>query len=218
MESIILSLALGLTIDFVIHFSVAYLLSRESTREGKVRDVLGLVGSPTTMAAVTTFVTGVGMSPAKAKSYFQMSVFLMAIMVISLVYSVFFFLSLCRFIGPLNNCGQIPWPCLKKDDDAPTSRETTYAQNSGGIDNPANTISSEPSYQASTGFDPEQISNFNQSSEYLQGNASKTKGRPIMPNQVRASKRLTINTEGPHYVNIAALSAEMRRNASSVIR
>ena len=47
------------------------------------------------------------MVPAKVLVYFQMAQFLMLVMVVSWVYSTFFFLPLCMVIGPTGNFGQL---------------------------------------------------------------------------------------------------------------
>ena len=51
------------------------------------------------------------MVPAKVLVYFQMAQFLMLVMVVSWVYSTFFFLPLCMVIGPTGNFGQLT--CIK---------------------------------------------------------------------------------------------------------
>ena len=59
LESIIMSVAVGLSIDFTMHYGVAYRLAPDkSQRESRVRYSLAHIGSAITMAALTTFLTG----------------------------------------------------------------------------------------------------------------------------------------------------------------
>ena len=59
LESIVMSVAVGLSIDFTMHYGVAYELSPEKTHRGnRVRYSLMHIGSAITVAALTTFLTG----------------------------------------------------------------------------------------------------------------------------------------------------------------
>ena len=61
LESIVLSVSVGLSIDFTMHFGVAYRLSPDkSSRSTRVRYALVHIGSAVSMAALTTFITGKG--------------------------------------------------------------------------------------------------------------------------------------------------------------
>ncbi|XP_030854402.1 protein dispatched homolog 1-like [Strongylocentrotus purpuratus] len=110
LESVILSVSVGLSIDFTVHYGVAYRIAPEPDRESRVVYSLAHMGSAISMAALTTFVAGALMMPASILSYTQMGTFLMLIMIISWLYSTLFFQSLCRVIGPEGNVGQIPVP------------------------------------------------------------------------------------------------------------
>ncbi|XP_071785561.1 protein dispatched homolog 1-like [Asterias amurensis] len=108
LESVILSVAVGLSVDFTVHYGVAYRIAPETDRESRVVFSLGRMGSAITMAALTTFVAGALMMPSTVLSYTQMGTFLMLIMSISWVFSTFYFQSLCRTIGPEGSLGQFP--------------------------------------------------------------------------------------------------------------
>ena len=59
LESIVLSVSVGLSIDFTMHYGVAYRLCPDkSSRQVRVRYALSHIGSAISMAAVTTFLTG----------------------------------------------------------------------------------------------------------------------------------------------------------------
>jgi hypothetical protein len=59
LESITMSVAVGVSIDFSMHFGVAYCLATDKqSRRSRVRYSLSRMGSAITMAAVTTFLAG----------------------------------------------------------------------------------------------------------------------------------------------------------------
>ncbi|UJR19779.1 hypothetical protein I4U23_022913 [Adineta vaga] len=87
-------------------------------REIRVRESVSRVGSAVFMAAFTTFVAGLSMLPASLTAYRQMGQFLMISMLTSWIFAMFFFLPLCAIIGPVDNCGSIPFSrillCFKR--------------------------------------------------------------------------------------------------------
>ncbi|XP_066533125.1 protein dispatched homolog 1 [Hoplias malabaricus] len=110
LESVTISVAVGLSVDFAVHYGVAYRLAPEPDREGKVVFSLSRMGSAIAMAALTTFVAGAMMMPSTVLAYTQLGTFLMLIMCISWAFATFFFQCMCRCIGPQGTCGQIPMP------------------------------------------------------------------------------------------------------------
>lgn len=112
MESVILSVAVGLAIDFTVHYGVAYSLAPAQDREGRVVFSLSRMGSAIAMAALTTFTAGVLMMPANILSYTQMGTFLVLITTVSWTFSTFFFHSVCRICGPEGHTGSLSWLCV----------------------------------------------------------------------------------------------------------
>ncbi|CAH1791276.1 unnamed protein product [Owenia fusiformis] len=110
LESVTLTISVGLSIDFTLHYGVAYRLSPDLDREMRVICSTARMGSPVTMAAATTFLAGAMMTPATVLAYRQLGIFLMLIMTISWVYSTLFFQSLLRLIGPQGGFSQFHWP------------------------------------------------------------------------------------------------------------
>lgn len=110
LESVTISVAVGLSVDFAVHYGVAYRLAPEPDREGKVVFSLSRMGSAIAMAALTTFVAGAMMMPSTVLAYTQLGTFMMLIMCISWAFATFFFQCMCRCVGPQGNCGQIPLP------------------------------------------------------------------------------------------------------------
>lgn len=110
LESVTISVAVGLSVDFAVHYGVAYRLAPEPDREGKVIFSLSRMGSAIAMAALTTFVAGAMMMPSTVLAYTQLGTFMMLIMCISWAFATFFFQCMCRCLGPQGSCGQIPLP------------------------------------------------------------------------------------------------------------
>lgn len=130
LESVTISVAVGLSVDFAVHYGVAYRLAPESDREGKVVFSLSRMGSAIFMAALTTFVAGAMMMPSTVLAYTQLGTFLMLIMCVSWTFATFFFQCMCRCLGPQGTCGQIPLP--KKFQCQAYSESTTSSPSSRG--------------------------------------------------------------------------------------
>ncbi|XP_055090017.1 protein dispatched homolog 1 isoform X1 [Symphalangus syndactylus] len=110
LESVTISVAVGLSVDFAVHYGVAYRLAPDPDREGKVIFSLSRMGSAIAMAALTTFVAGAMMMPSTVLAYTQLGTFMMLIMCVSWAFATFFFQCMCRCLGPQGTCGQIPLP------------------------------------------------------------------------------------------------------------
>ena len=134
-EALTITLSVGLSIDFAIHFGVAFKLSKKTTRTGRVTETMHLVGSAVTMAALTTFVSGASLLQGRILFYQRFGVFLMMVMVMSWGFSNFFFMSICRLIGPLRNIGDITVCCREKCKKTPeiTNGEHNTINNIGDV-------------------------------------------------------------------------------------
>lgn len=110
LESVTISVAVGLSVDFAVHYGVAYRLAPDPDREGKVIFSLSRMGSAIAMAALTTFVAGAMMMPSTVLAYTQLGTFMMLVMCVSWAFATFFFQCLCRCLGPQGTWGQIPLP------------------------------------------------------------------------------------------------------------
>jgi len=108
MESLIFSVAVGLAVDFTLHYGVAYRSAIDkSSRESRVNYSFTHLGSAVAMGACTTFISGMVMAPATVLVYIQLSHFLMGLMTFSWVYANFFFMALCTIMGPKNEMCQL---------------------------------------------------------------------------------------------------------------
>ncbi len=109
-ESVTMTLAVGLSFDFCIHYGMAYRLSEKDTRAARVREAFERVGAANFMAAETTVITGICMLPATVMFYWQLGSFLRLVMVVSWSFATLFFQSLCHILGPTGTFGQFPSP------------------------------------------------------------------------------------------------------------
>ncbi|ELT92141.1 hypothetical protein CAPTEDRAFT_215001 [Capitella teleta] len=114
-ESAIMTLAVGLSIDFTIHYGVAYVQSSKEARSERVKESFQRVGSSVTMAGLTTFMAGAMIMPSHILAYRQLGIFLMLVMVIAWFSASFLFQSMCAVFGPRGEFLQ--FRCQKKVDD-----------------------------------------------------------------------------------------------------
>lgn len=115
LESIAVSTAIGLTVDFSLHYSVNYRMCPESlavNREAAARHALSYMAGPALMAAITTGAAGAFMMPSLILPYIQIGVFLVIVMCISWVYATFLLGSLLAIAGPDKSCGQFKYSKL----------------------------------------------------------------------------------------------------------
>ncbi|VDI59123.1 Hypothetical predicted protein, partial [Mytilus galloprovincialis] len=110
LEAVILTVALGMSVDYTLHYAVVYRLSPDIDRENKIVSCVHSMGSVITMAAITTFLAGALMMPATVLVYKKFGIFLMLVISVSWTYSTIFFLSLLCICGPMGNFGQFNLP------------------------------------------------------------------------------------------------------------
>ncbi|KAJ8042913.1 Protein dispatched-like 1 [Holothuria leucospilota] len=113
-EAITFSLAVGLSVDFTIHYGVAFTIAPSKDRKERSFLALETLSSPITIAALSTFSAGAVMIPAIVINYSQIGVFLTLVMSLSWLFSTFFFMSLCMTVGPNGSSGQISPKILQK--------------------------------------------------------------------------------------------------------
>ena len=110
LESVAMSIAVGLSVDFTVHYGVAYRICPDDRRRERTLFSVKHMGPAVTMAALTTFVAGAMMMPSSILAYTQLGTFLMLIMFFSWLYANFFFQPLCSLIGPQRTFGQLTVP------------------------------------------------------------------------------------------------------------
>ena len=97
LESVSVTLAIGLSVDFSLHYAVAYELGSRSTVNG----IKAMTG-PVTMAAITTAMAGVCLIPTRVLAYVQIGRFIVILMVTSWFFSTFFLHAILHIIEPFN--------------------------------------------------------------------------------------------------------------------
>lgn len=110
LESVIITVSVGLSIDFTLHYGVAYRLAPDLDRKNRAHCSMVRVGSVIFVAAVTTFLAGLFMFPSVTLVYQKFGTFLVLVISISWMYSTLFFQSLLNVIGPQGAFGQFHWP------------------------------------------------------------------------------------------------------------
>ncbi|KAH9509161.1 Protein dispatched 1 [Bulinus truncatus] len=121
LESVIITIAIGLAIDITLHYGVAYRLAPDIGKEMRVITSLGHMGSPVAMATLTTMLAGALIMPSTVLAYRKFGTFLLLLVSLAWLYATFFFQSLLRIMGPNGGCGQFHWPA--SDCCAPGSRD-----------------------------------------------------------------------------------------------
>ena len=110
LESVIITVAVGLSIDHTLHYGVAYRLAPDLDRYNRALSSLKTVSSVICMASLTTFLTGVFMVASVTLVYQKFGIFLILVISISWLYSTLFFQSLLNVLGPQGGFGQFHWP------------------------------------------------------------------------------------------------------------
>uniref|UniRef100_A0A8D2Q3S1 Dispatched RND transporter family member 2 n=1 Tax=Varanus komodoensis TaxID=61221 RepID=A0A8D2Q3S1_VARKO len=129
-ESLFISAAVGLSVDFTVNYCISYHLCPHSDRLSRVAFSLKQMSCATIMGTSALFSAGVIMLPATVLAYRKLGIFMMMIKCVSCGFASFFFQSLCCFFGPEKNCGQILWPCThasKDYSDGPGSSSRTFS-------------------------------------------------------------------------------------------
>lgn len=101
LESISVSTAIGLGMDFVFHYALSYIASDKPDRRSCSTYSLSRMIGPTIMAAITTWLAGFFMLFSSVLAYQQIGMFLIIVMTVSWVYATFFFGSLLSAMGPM---------------------------------------------------------------------------------------------------------------------
>ncbi|XP_067938423.1 protein dispatched homolog 1-like [Watersipora subatra] len=114
LESVIVSLAVGLSMDFPLHVTVAYKIS-SSTRDRQRRVTVSLqhIRGCITAAMVTTLAAGLCVLPAQVLAYCKLGIFLALVSVTSWFHALFFLPSLLMHIGPIGSFLQINPRCCR---------------------------------------------------------------------------------------------------------
>ena len=128
-ESLTITLAVGMSIDFTILYGVVYHMSPETKSAERTYESFLRVGSTVTAAAWTMFSAGIAVLNCSVDPYHKLGVFLVLVMVFSWTYSTFFFQSLCHIIGPVGNVAQLRCPAAVRQKCDRSKPSTDYPNN-----------------------------------------------------------------------------------------
>ncbi|XP_064604053.1 protein dispatched homolog 3-like [Liolophura sinensis] len=107
LESLNLSLVVGLAVDYVVHLAEGYHISACSDRAGRVRDMLDHVGVSVISGACTTLGASLFMLFAQILFFMQFAIFMFSTIGFSLLYSMCVFTTVMALIGPEGNSGSM---------------------------------------------------------------------------------------------------------------
>lgn len=107
LESIAISSAIGLTLDFSLHYANSYRRSRDGCRKSGSQYALANMIGPTAMAALTTGAAGAFMVPSMVLAYVQIGKFLVIVMCASWLFASLFLMSALRLFGPQHGFGEL---------------------------------------------------------------------------------------------------------------
>ncbi|KAL6444551.1 hypothetical protein ACFW04_001990 [Cataglyphis niger] len=113
LESVAITTAIGLAVDFSLHYAVSYKACISEKKIDKVKAALQQMGGPTLMAAITSGAAGALMLPSHVLAYIQIGVFLLLVMGISWIYATLFLCSMLAVIGPSSRFAQFEYSRLK---------------------------------------------------------------------------------------------------------
>ncbi|OQV19566.1 Protein dispatched-like protein 1 [Hypsibius exemplaris] len=113
-ESTIIGLAIGLSVDFTLHYAVSYCCAESyEERELKTNIVISEMASCVTMSAVTTFLAGALMIPSDILFYRQLGLFIITVTAISLLYATIFLPACLAVLGPQGAFLQFHYPSCR---------------------------------------------------------------------------------------------------------
>lgn len=136
LESIAVSSAIGLSVDFSLHYGVHYRFSPDLDRASSTRYALSRMIGPTSMAALTTGIAGGFMLGSHVLPYIQIGVFLLIIMTCSWIYATFFLMSILCVVGPQYGFGQFRFPKFRNGRELKNGKNPLDSNSRGKNDNP----------------------------------------------------------------------------------
>ncbi|XP_018362841.1 PREDICTED: protein dispatched isoform X1 [Trachymyrmex cornetzi] len=113
LESVAITTAIGLAVDFSLHYAVSYKSCVSEKKIDRVKEALQQMGGPTLMAAITSGAAGALMLPSHVLAYIQIGLFLVLVMGVSWIYATLFLCPMLAVIGPSSQFAQFEYPRLK---------------------------------------------------------------------------------------------------------
>ena len=112
LESLNLTLVVGLAVDYVVHLAEGYMELKDQDRLTKVRHTLGHVGISVLSGACTTLGASIFMLAAKIVFFFQFGIFIFCTIGFSILFSLFLFTTILALAGPEGETGSLK-PALR---------------------------------------------------------------------------------------------------------
>ena len=118
-ESVALSIAVGLSVDFVAHIAIGYNSAPAHSRLGKVRGAMVELGISVFSAAITTLGSGALLLGTVILFFFNFGLSLVLIIALAMVFAFTSFVAVMLIVGPEGRSGDmLPWfkKCIGKGD------------------------------------------------------------------------------------------------------
>ena len=113
LESLNLTLIVGLAVDYVVHLAEGYMALEDEDRITRVKYTLGHVGISVLSGACTTLGASIFMLAAQILFFSQFGIFIFTTIAFSILYALFFFTTVLALIGPEGNTGSLR-PIMKR--------------------------------------------------------------------------------------------------------
>ena len=102
-ESVIFSVAVGLSVDFTVHYSHSYLHANLDSRRANVLKMYEVMGVSLLYGAISTFASGFALTFAQTLFFYKFGIFLMLTMSISLIFANVLLPPLLYLFGPVKS-------------------------------------------------------------------------------------------------------------------
>eukprot|EP01108_Squamamoeba_japonica_P006665 TRINITY_DN543_c0_g2_i2.p3 TRINITY_DN543_c0_g2~~TRINITY_DN543_c0_g2_i2.p3 ORF type:complete len:192 (+),score=107.32 TRINITY_DN543_c0_g2_i2:127-702(+) len=106
-ESIAITVLVGLSVDFVAHLAISYNKSHFTTRLGRVRTAMLELGVSVASAALTTIAAASLLMAAQVTFFSIFGTFILLAILFSALYAFLFFVALVLWLGPQNDQGDL---------------------------------------------------------------------------------------------------------------
>ena len=113
LESLNMTLVVGLSVDYVVHLAEGYIELDEGNRLQRTKHTLGHVGISVISGACSTLGASVFMFAGKIIFFMQFGIFIFVTIGFSALYSLLFFSAVLTLIGPQGDYGSI-LPAFRK--------------------------------------------------------------------------------------------------------
>ena len=107
MESLNLTLVVGLAVDYCVHLADGYVRSKKTKRVDRLRDMLRTVGVSVLSGACTTLGASAFMLGSQIMFFFQFGIFMFCTIGFSIIFALGFFTVVVGLIGPEGDRGSL---------------------------------------------------------------------------------------------------------------